>query len=124
MNKSFCRFCYNSGAPKQIYKSHYTKNKETNEVICPYILNNNCQYCHQKGHQKTHCPKLKKKMLKLEKPKLIRNNYYHSEANIRFGKIAPQKDETFKLLNIPQEGLLHKSINTLNVSEYSDSSSD
>ena len=125
MNKSFCRFCYNSGAPKHVYKSHYTKNKETDEVLCPYILNSKCQYCHQIGHQKTHCPKLKNKMLNLERPKLIRNNYFVSDANIKLGKIFPEFDETTKLFNIPQEGLLHKPIKKLeNWADYSDSDSE
>ena len=71
---------------------------------------------------KTHYPKLKNKMSKIEKPKLIRNNYFHSEGNIKYGKIFPQNDETTKLFNLPQEGLLHKPIKKLeNWADSSDS---
>lgn len=123
MNKSFCKFCYNSGAPKHVFKSHYTKDKNTNEVLCPQILNSKCQYCHKIGHQKTHCPKNNK--FNLERPKLIRNNYIDFESNTKYEKIIPQNDETTTLFNFPQEGLLHKPIKKLtNWAESSDSDSE
>ena len=59
----FCKFCKDSGKSQREFTSHYPKDKPGKEgkVICPTILNNDCRYCHEKGHAKSHCPKLKAK---------------------------------------------------------------
>ena len=59
----FCKFCKDSGKSQREFTSHYPKDKPGKEgkVICPTILSNDCRYCHEKGHAKSHCPKLKAK---------------------------------------------------------------
>ena len=59
----FCKFCKDSGKSQQEFTSHYPKDKpgKDGKVICPTILSNECRYCHEKGHAKSHCPKLKAK---------------------------------------------------------------
>ena len=63
INMPFCKFCKDSGKSQREYTSHYPKDKPGKEgkVICPTILSNDCRYCHEKGHAKSHCPKLKAK---------------------------------------------------------------
>lgn len=63
INMPFCKFCKDSGKSQREFTSHYPKDKPGKEgkVICPTILNNDCRYCHEKGHAKSHCPKLKAK---------------------------------------------------------------
>ena len=59
----FCKFCKDSGKTQTEFTSHYPKDKPGKEgkVVCPTILNNECRYCHTKGHAKSHCPVLKEK---------------------------------------------------------------
>ena len=59
----FCKFCKDSGKSQREFSSHYPKDKpgKAGKVICPTILSNDCRYCHEKGHAKSHCPKLKAK---------------------------------------------------------------
>ena len=59
----FCKFCKDSGKSQREFTSHYPKDKpgKDGKVICPTILSNECRYCHEKGHAKSHCPKLKAK---------------------------------------------------------------
>lgn len=59
----FCKFCKDSGKSQSEFTSHYPKDKPGKEgkVICPTILSNDCRYCHEKGHAKSHCPKLNAK---------------------------------------------------------------
>lgn len=59
----FCKFCKDSGKSQREFTSHYPKDKpgKDGKVICPTILSNDCRYCHEKGHAKSHCPKLKAK---------------------------------------------------------------
>jgi hypothetical protein len=59
--KSFCVFCKNAGKSVAEYTNHYPKDKpgKDGKVICPTILSTECSYCHELGHAKNHCPKLK-----------------------------------------------------------------
>jgi len=59
----FCKFCKDSGKSQREFTSHYPKDKpgKAGKVICPTILSNDCRYCHEKGHAKSHCPKLNAK---------------------------------------------------------------
>ncbi len=59
----FCKFCKDSGKTQAEFTSHYPKDKpgKDGNVVCPTILNNECRYCHTKGHAKSHCPVLKEK---------------------------------------------------------------
>ena len=59
----FCSFCKHTGKSYAEYTSHYPKDRPGPEgkVICPTILASECSYCHEKGHTKRHCPKLKQR---------------------------------------------------------------
>jgi len=59
----FCKFCKDAGKTQVEFTSHYPKDKpgKDGNVVCPTILNNECRYCHTKGHAKSHCPVLKEK---------------------------------------------------------------
>jgi hypothetical protein len=59
----FCKFCKDAGKTQKEFTSHFPKDKpgKDGKVVCPTILNNECRYCHEKGHAKSHCPVLKAK---------------------------------------------------------------
>ena len=59
----FCSFCKHAGKSYAEYTSHYPKDRPGPEgkVICPTILASECSYCHEKGHTKRHCSKLKQR---------------------------------------------------------------
>ena len=59
----FCKFCKDAGKTQKEFTSHYPKDKpgKDGKVVCPTILSNECRYCHEKGHAKSHCPVLKAK---------------------------------------------------------------
>ena len=59
----FCKFCKDAGKTQKEFTSHYPKDKpgKDGKVVCPTILNNECRYCHEKGHAKSHCGVLKAK---------------------------------------------------------------
>ena len=59
----FCSFCKHAGKSYAEYTSHYPKDRPGPEgkVICPTILASECSYCHEKGHTKRHCHKLKQR---------------------------------------------------------------
>ena len=61
--KPFCKICYDFNKPEQEYTSHWVKDKQGPEgkVVCPYLLNMECRYCHEKGHLLSNCPILKQK---------------------------------------------------------------
>ena len=61
--KMFCKVCYDAGKPEWEYTSHYVKDQPgpNGKVVCPVILNVECNYCHEKGHTPSHCPKLKER---------------------------------------------------------------
>ena len=60
----FCPVCKSSGKSKEVYTSHFVKDKPNGEVVCPTLLNQECNYCHEKGHTPKHCPKLAAKDLR------------------------------------------------------------
>lgn len=59
----FCSFCKHAGKSYAEYTSHYPKDRPGPEgkVICPTILATECSYCHEKGHTKRHCQKLRQR---------------------------------------------------------------
>lgn len=62
-NKKFCKVCYDAGRPEHEYTSHYVKDQKGphGKVVCPLLLNVECNYCHQRGHTPSHCPVLKQR---------------------------------------------------------------
>lgn len=54
----YCSFCKNIGIPgPHGHMIKHLKNDEK-EITCPRLLANECTYCHNFGHTKTHCPVL------------------------------------------------------------------
>lgn len=54
----FCSFCFHSKRPEQEFSSHWVKDKKDGTVTCPLLLQNECGYCHEKGHTPKFCPRL------------------------------------------------------------------
>lgn len=52
-----CAFCKQLGKE---YKGHMMRNPD-GVVVCPQLLNNECRYCHEKGHTPKYCPVLQAK---------------------------------------------------------------
>ena len=62
--KTFCKICFDVGKPEAVYTSHFPKDVPgpKGKVVCPTLLKEiSCRYCHQLGHTKKHCEKLKAK---------------------------------------------------------------
>ncbi len=59
----FCKICFDFNRPEKDYTSHWVKDKPgpDGKVTCPYLLNMECRYCHEKGHLLSNCPILKQK---------------------------------------------------------------
>jgi len=59
----FCKICFDFNRPEAEYTSHWVKDKAgpDGKVACPYLLNMECRYCHEKGHLISNCPILKQK---------------------------------------------------------------
>ena len=59
----FCKICFDFNRPEAEYTSHWVKDKAgpDGKVTCPYLLNMECRYCHEKGHLISNCPILKQK---------------------------------------------------------------
>ena len=63
-----CKFCYD--AKRKDYNTHTFRHEATNEIVCPYLLNEvTCGYCKkQNGHTTKYCPTLLKKNLSMKVP--------------------------------------------------------
>lgn len=57
----FCSFCNDAGKPLKIITSHFVKEHTGPDaaVVCPTLLQQQCNYCKEKGHTPKYCPKLK-----------------------------------------------------------------
>lgn len=60
---TYCKVCHDAGRPHSDYTSHFVKDKKgpDGKVVCPLLLNQECRYCHEKGHTPKECPQLKAK---------------------------------------------------------------
>jgi hypothetical protein len=63
MKKPFCKVCYDTGKPAEIYNNHFVKDipGPKGVVICPTLLSLECRYCKQKGHTVSKCPAVAEK---------------------------------------------------------------
>jgi Nanos RNA binding domain len=59
--KPCCKICKDAGKSVEEYSSHWPKDNK-GQVVCITLLNQECRYCHDKGHTPKHCPKLAKDM--------------------------------------------------------------
>jgi hypothetical protein len=63
-SKKFCKVCFDAGKTEAEYVSHYVRDSIGGAVVCPTILNQQCNYCKKQGHTPSHCPELEGKYKK------------------------------------------------------------
>ena len=51
----YCRVCKDAGKPETFYRSHFTRDQETDRTICPTLLSQKCSHCDKPGHTKKYC---------------------------------------------------------------------
>ncbi len=54
----FCPICKKNGRPESEYNSHFMRetSDENSRIICPILLNMECNHCGEKGHIVAKCP--------------------------------------------------------------------
>ncbi len=54
----FCPICKKNGRPESEYNSHFMRetSDENSKIICPILLNMECNHCGEKGHIVAKCP--------------------------------------------------------------------
>lgn len=59
----FCTVCKNAGKSEKDFTSHFVKESTSPfaKVVCPTLLQQQCNYCKEKGHTPKFCPKLKER---------------------------------------------------------------
>lgn len=59
----FCKVCFDAKKPEYVYTSHFVKDVPGpyGKIVCPTLLNQECQYCKNPGHTVSYCSALKKK---------------------------------------------------------------
>ena len=89
---AYCKVCHDAGRPKSEYTSHFVKDKKGpgGKVVCPLLLNQECRYCHKKGHTPKECPEIKAKEAR-------KRDY---EKQQRASRFAPDQDGFQRSRNI------------------------
>ena len=67
MPTKFCLFCEKKGIKPPHDHTIRDFKKKDRPIICPELLKNKCTYCHEIGHTKYYCQKLKEKKIKQDK---------------------------------------------------------
>lgn len=60
----YCPFCENLGFKSPHDHTIRDFTKHDNPITCPRLLQCECKYCHNIGHTKNYCPRIKKKRLR------------------------------------------------------------
>lgn len=55
-NFKYCSFCNNRDPTDKVKFTHWVKDKDTQEVTCPFLKANLCYGCYEYGHTKGNCP--------------------------------------------------------------------
>jgi hypothetical protein len=110
-NKKFCKFCFESGKSEEEYSSHFVREKKENKkiVVCPTLLNIECNYCHIKGHTIKYCNILKEKEKKITQVE----KKISSSKNINILSIESE-DEEDKLDNVYKININTENKNIIN----------
>lgn len=60
---AFCKVCFDAKKPESVYTSHFVKDVPGffGKIVCPTLLQQQCQYCKSPGHTVSYCAVLKKK---------------------------------------------------------------
>ena len=62
VSKPFCKVCCDAGKPEAEYTSHFVRSSPAPDsvVVCPTLLEQECRYCHGRGHTVKFCKVLEK----------------------------------------------------------------
>ena len=66
--KPCCKVCKDAGKPESVFSTHWPKDAKGN-TVCPTLLDQECRFCHQKGHTVKYCKELAKKIAQDEREK-------------------------------------------------------
>lgn len=94
--KPCCKVCQDAGKPENVYLTHYVKDLNGN-VTCPTLLNQECRYCHQKGHTTSHCSALKKQK------EFEENSRKPPLSPVKKEAVAPKKANVFAYLDMSSD---------------------
>ena len=106
--KPFCKVCKDAGKSEAEYTSHYVRaSREPGAaVVCPTLLSQECAYCHELGHTKKYCPKLKERDARR---KQTQNNRSANLSGMRRRQMTPQEHDLYRQclsIGIPADALL------------------
>lgn len=94
--KPCCKVCKDAGKSENEYSTHYVKDLN-GQVTCPTLLNQECRFCHRKGHTISHCSELAKRKEKesrqYEKPPLSPPKKEVKKSNV-FAYLEMNSDES------------------------------
>lgn len=78
--KPYCKVCHDAGKSEEEYTSHFVKSEPgaNGKVVCPTLLNQNCRFCHKKGHTVSRCREIAR--INKEKEKDHRRMIYKTES--------------------------------------------
>ena len=87
---AYCKVCHDAGRPKSEYTSHFVKDKKGpgGKVVCPLLLNQECRYCHKKGHTLKSALRLRQK--KPGDMSTSRLNVRHVLLQIKMDSVLPR----------------------------------
>jgi len=79
--KPYCKVCHDAGKSEEEYTSHFVKSEPgaNGKVVCPTLLNQNCRFCHKKGHTVSRCREIAR--INKEKEKDHRRMIYKDYKN-------------------------------------------
>lgn len=66
--KPCCKVCKDAGKPESVFSTHWPKDAKGN-TVCPTLLDQECRFCHEKGHTVKYCKELAKKIAQDEREK-------------------------------------------------------
>lgn len=66
--KTCCKVCKDAGKPESVFSTHWPKDAQGN-TVCPTLLDQECRFCHEKGHTVKYCKELAKKIAQDEREK-------------------------------------------------------
>jgi len=86
--KPCCKVCKDAGKPESVFSTHWPKDTKGN-TVCPTLLDQECRFCHQKGHTVKYCKELAKKIAQDEREKKQQQQQPRAEEPKK--QAAPQK---------------------------------
>ena len=98
----FCKICFDFKRPEEEYTSHWVKDKPGPEgkVICPYLLNMECRYCHEKGHLLSNCPILKQNKERKQKTHKNQSTTFILNENTQKAMMPPSLELLQQRINV------------------------